>query len=256
MNEHEDKPACELCQDSGLLAVRDPDGTGTVVCDCQREQITSRIRENLWKASEVPVIHQNLTFADFDKAQNSNKALGLEEREGLVQSNQDLLDTCRKLARSVGYRTTFPWLLLCGGYGSGKTLLLYIIAGELVADLQEVIYCHTLKLISNLKRGYRDGSHAALLERISSVPYLLLDDIALRDYNPSTEDLLSEILGQRYAERLPTVITSRWTPEELEKKLPLPLFSRIMDVGMTRVAINTSPDYRPWNVRGVENDAR
>jgi len=112
-------------------------------------------------------------------------------------------------------------LYLHGAFGSGKTYLIYALFNELKInkriDFIAIYYPDALK---ELREDW--DSYYAKIEKYSTVPLLLLDDIGAEQVSDwGRDEVLGTILQARMNNRLTTFFTSNLTLEELEYHLSL-----------------------------------
>ena len=110
------------------------------------------------------------------------------------------------------------WLSLHGSYGAGKTHLAVAAAAEREARGDEVFFATVADLLDYLRSTFAPDSpiaHDDLLDRIRTADVLALDDMGAERSTPFAEDKLFQIMGYRYEERLPTIITTSHRVEEI-----------------------------------------
>ena len=72
---------------------------------------------------------------------------------------------------------------------------------------------------------------------------MILDDLGAESSTPWAEDKLYQIVVHRHEARLPTVITSAFSIDDLEEAKPR-IGSRLMDVNVVNWQPITAPNYR------------
>jgi DNA replication protein DnaC len=134
------------------------------------------------------------------------------------------------------------WLLLLGPHGSGKTHLAAAIANYRRAAGESPAFVKVPALLDELRRNFSsdgDGAHR-MLDELRAAPLLVLDDLDAQTAIGWVRDRLFQILDHRHTARLPTVITSALTMEELGDRLA----SRLMDPAACTVIV-LGPPARP-----------
>ena len=75
------------------------------------------------------------------------------------------------------------------------------------------------------------------------MPVLVLDDLGAESSTPWAEEKLYQIIVYRYETPLPTIITTSFGMEQLERAKPR-LASRLMDTMIVEWCPINAPDYR------------
>jgi len=118
------------------------------------------------------------------------------------------------------------WLLLAGQPGCGKTHLCTAVCRSLLLQGKEVRYMSWREKVNQIKSAPMEGGiRASLLEELKKAEYLYIDDLFKTgtstdgSCNPTQADgnLAFELLNYRYNNRLPTIISTERTPQELVK---------------------------------------
>ena len=206
------------------------DGRSTVL---QLGHFNSRLPKGL---GEVPIyMLERMTFASFNPAGGPRATR--EDKESLslaVQSAQTF--------------ASFPegWLLFTGSRGSGKTHLTIAIASESLRQGQQVFYAFVPSLLGHLRTTYSPDSPVGfdeLFEEVLNAPLLILDDLGAENSTSWAEEKLYHMIVYRHEARLPTVITTASTMDELEKSRP-GLSSRLVDSMVVEWVPIVAPNYR------------
>lgn len=143
------------------------------------------------------------------------------------------------------------WLSLHGPYGVGKTHLAIAAAAEREDRGDEVFFATVADLLDYLRATFApdsEVSHDDLLERIKNADVLVLDDMGAERSTPFAEDKLFQIVGYRYEERLPTIITTSQQIEAIASARPR-IASRLQDPLVVTEMPMEAPDYRRGGLR-------
>ena len=91
-------------------------------------------------------------------------------------------------------------------------------------------------------------SYDTLFESVKAAPLLVLDDFGEVSATPWAKEKLYQILNYRYNGRLPTVITTRLTLDEIKEYYDRSVASRLAEQrNNMRIQIDL-PDYRPGDI--------
>ena len=143
------------------------------------------------------------------------------------------------------------WLSLHGPYGVGKTHLAVAAAAERENRGDEVFFATVADLLDYLRATFAPDSlitHGDLLDRIRTADVLVLDDMGAERSTPFAEDKLFQIVGYRYEERLPTIITTSHQIEDITATRPR-IASRLQDPLVVTEWPIEAPDYRQGSAR-------
>ena len=87
-------------------------------------------------------------------------------------------------------------------------------------------------------------SYDDVFESVKTAPLLVLDDFGEQSATPWAREKLYQMLNYRYNSRLPSVVTTRLSFDEILGEVDPAISSRLVD-GQTSVPFNiTAPDYR------------
>ncbi|MHB8857592.1 MAG: ATP-binding protein [Bellilinea sp.] len=227
-------PNCPICGGVGFvrrdLPVDHPDFGKTTVCTCRQSQIAQTERQRLYRLSNLDAF-QKMTFETF-KVQGR---LGLGEAQ--LRSLQFAFNQAQQFARSP-----LGWLLLMGGYGSGKTHLAAAIANQMIEMGGSTMFVTVPDLLDWLRFSFEggDSSLEQRLEEIRNVRLLVLDDLGTQNATPWAEEKLYQIINHRYVNRLPMVITTNLSLNEIDGRIA----SRLQDPDLVTLLEIHAPDYR------------
>ncbi|MFQ6031061.1 MAG: ATP-binding protein, partial [Dehalococcoidia bacterium] len=180
-------------------------------------------------------MQQRMTLDSFDTAGGRNATR--EDRESLSRAKQ---------AAETFAADPDGWLLFSGPQGCGKTHLAVGIAGEGLRGGQPVFFAFVPSLLDHLRATFSPDSpigYDELFEQIKTVPLLILDDLGAESSTAWAEEKLYQIVVHRHELRLPTVITTSFTVDELEETKPR-IASRLVDSLVVDWQPITAPNYR------------
>jgi len=227
-------PNCPVCGGIGYVRrevpLDHPDFGRLFPCSCRTEELRARRLQALRTMSSLEHL-ERFTFATFHP-----------EGHGLSPEQQANLHSVYDRAREFAQRPD-GWLVLCGGYGCGKTHLALAIANACVEQGLPVLFLTVPDLLDYLRAAFAPGatqSYDERFEEIRSAPLLILDDLGTEQSTSWALEKLFQLLNFRYMNRLPTVITTNQEVEDLEPRLR----SRLADVEVVQIARIVAPDYR------------
>ena len=187
-----------------------------------------------------PNMRARMTFTVFDPA-GSGHLTDYQQR-----SLQQAKSYVQRWANSPA-----GWLSLHGRYGVGKTHLAVAAASEREERGDEVFFATVADLLDYLRATFApdsDVSHDDLLDRIRNADLLVLDDMGAERSTPFAEDKLFQIMGYRYEERLPTIITTSQQIEAIASARPR-IASRLQDPLVVNEIAMEAEDFRRGGMR-------
>ena len=108
--------------------------------------------------------------------------------------------------------------LFLGPPGTGKSHLAQAIGLAAIQQGYRVLYRETHTLLSDIAEATLDGTRKELMEMLSTIPLLIIDDLGMRKLPPTAAEDLLEIVMRRY-ERASTLLTSNRPIEDWGKLL-------------------------------------
>ncbi|MCH8194853.1 MAG: ATP-binding protein [Chloroflexi bacterium] len=134
------------------------------------------------------------------------------------------------------------WLVYFGQHGSGKTHLAAAIADYCRKRGDDTLFLLVPKLLDYLRSvsSQPGGPSFEAFDRVERVGLLILDDFSQSLDTPWARDKLDQLLNFRGLTRLPTVITSSLSPDDMEPRI----WSRMNDPRLSDIYELRAPDYR------------
>lgn len=234
-------PDCEICGGVGYVRrdvpVGHPDFGKLQVCICRQGDLNRGRRERLYALSNLDQL-RHLTFENFEP----------RGRIGIGPAQANSLEQAYNHARQFAEHPQ-GWLLLQGRYGCGKTHLAAAIANFVVDLGVPTLFLTVPDLLDQLRFAYNaEGvTFEERFEEIRRVRLLVLDDFGTQNATPWAQEKLFQILNFRYINRLPTVVTTNLSLNEIEGRIR----SRLTDPELVTRMVITAPDYRqPMDTSG------
>ena len=138
------------------------------------------------------------------------------------------------------------WLLIAGNHGSGKTHLAVAVVDQCIRRGHPSLFTFVPDLLDHLRSTFSPNSpvqYDQLFEQVKSAPLLILDDMGAETSTSWAKEKLYQIVVHRYNARLPTLITTYLTIDEIEAAHPR-LSSRLLDGTLVNWVPIEVPDYR------------
>ncbi|MCC7020846.1 MAG: ATP-binding protein [Ardenticatenales bacterium] len=227
-------PPCPICGGVGWLRhdvpVGHPEFGRAYPCRCIADDLAARRAEGVRQASHLAAL-DGMTFETFTI-----------EASGNSPESAASLHTAMTEARAFAAQPK-GWLVLWGGYGTGKTHLAAAIANARLAEGEPVLFVVVPDLLDYLRAGFArdaDGDLDARLEAVRGAPLLILDDLGTQAPTPWAGEKLFQILNHRYTHQLPTVITTNVAPDAFDERLR----SRFGHAGFAKQIDIRTIDYR------------
>ena len=207
-----------------------PDFGKLDICVCRQGAVAQTVRERLFSLSHLDEL-RDLTFESFQP--RGRKGLG----EGQANSLEWAFNRAKHYADKLD-----GWLLLQGGYGSGKTHLAAAIANSAVGMGVATLFLTVPDLLDTLRFAYdsEDTTFEQRFEEIRNAPLLVLDDFGTQNATAWAQEKLFQVINYRYINKLPLVVTTNLDLDEIEARIR----SRLMDPELVSAVRIAAPDYR------------
>lgn len=199
---------CPHCKDTGFIKNR--------LCSCHRELLKDIERSNLEKLAPL----KDCTFESFI----------INERfypGNAFQKAEKIFNSCRQYA--IRFTPDSKNVLFLGGVGVGKTHLSLAIANVVINRGYSVVFGTSQNIISDLQyERFNDNRNLEYYNRaVLNCDLLVIDDLGTEVLSPSSVAILYNIVNTRLLSKLPTIITTNFTLDELEERYDQRILSRI-----------------------------
>lgn len=194
---------CQICNNTTWIFYKDENGNEFVKpCECRER-----------------VIAQKRLFASGISEEDSKKGFG-----GFNTFNEPALELAKSTATL--YYQNFATIegerinscMLCGSSGRGKTTLGLAIANNLIKSGVGVRYMPYRDEVTALKQhlGNADKTlYQDTMYRLKNARVLFIDDLLKGKVNETDINIMYEIINHRYLQRLPVIISTEKTIEQL-----------------------------------------
>ena len=200
------------------------------VCVCRQRDVSQQVREHLYSLSHLDELKE-LTFESF----HPRGQIGLGEKQ--ANSLEMAFNQANHYARNLN-----GWLLLQGGYGCGKTHLAAAIANFAVEMGVPTLFLTVPDLLDMLRFSYdsEDTTFENRFNEIRNASLLILDDFGTQNATGWAQEKLFQIINYRYINKLPLVVTTNLSLDDIEARFR----SRLSDRGLVSEVRINAPDYR------------
>lgn len=181
--------------------------------------------------------------AEIDQRQLARKAAGIPKRYldarlanylAKTTAQHKALRAAREYTEQFSVRhRNGSCLVLAGNVGTGKTHLGCAILHEVLRHGMKGRYTTVARCIRRIRLAYRDRSvtEEAMLAEFVQPDLLVLDEIGKQRGTEDEQQLLFEVLNDRYNDMLPSIVISNYGKDGLIKYLGEPLFDRLRERG-------------------------
>lgn len=234
-----------LCDGSGMVV--DWDANETYRCRCWPERVARRRARRL--SREVPKKFRNLSF--------DREPIPSIERTAPVQVRA-VRQFCARIDEMLDQGRGM-WFL--GSPGTGKSHLAYLISQHALAANRSVAIYTGPRLLDEIRRTYSDeepGSTLDLIDRLTSVELLHIEDLAVARPTDWVLEQLYNIINGRYENEKSIIFTCDLTgdgdepaairPDDLAQHITARNFSRLMEMCGDPIPL-MGPDNRRTEVK-------
>jgi DNA replication protein DnaC len=179
-------------------------------------------------------LQKNMTFVNFKR------------RTELTAEQQDNMDEAYRLAFDFA-KNPEGWLVFMGETGCGKTHLAAAIVNHRYELGKPALFVVVPDFLDHLRSTFSPDSKVSydeLFESVKTAPLLVLDDFGEQSTNPWVKEKLYQLINYRYNSRLPTVITTRLSLDEIMEKVDPSISSRLVDRNISVTFAIIAPDFR------------
>ncbi|MBS3969909.1 MAG: ATP-binding protein [Clostridia bacterium] len=214
---------CKKCNDRGIVL---HEGVA-YRCRCWSQKIL----DLKIKKANLGVNFNDAKFSNFKLDYYPNTIPPDGEATYRERANKALL-AAKGFVNDINTNKVKKGLFFCGPVGSGKTFLASATARELLLNNHEVLFVVVPDFLDALRFTFDKNDNGitekGLMDVVWNIPILILDDLGAHNYTQWTVNKIYSLLNYRLNNKLPTIITSNLTLNELEILLGDRTCSRII----------------------------
>ena len=238
----------EACACGGIMPFQIMGATGDpewCVCRPYRQRISHIDR--LIANAQIPNRFRYKFLEDFDETSGGEIVPDIAKLKGMLSSTAD----------SVLAGNTTKGFYLWGAPGTGKTYFSYIALNYLIFRTLQAgkfasISSHFFQRIRDTfnEESVQRGQGTTILEALSNVPFLVLDDFGVQRNTDWELETLYNLIDARYAKGRLTILTSNHSIHDHKDLAAGRLYSRFVE--MCNLVHLNAEDYRERDKREVE----
>jgi DNA replication protein DnaC len=202
----------DLCDGSGLI-YDEPSNTA-YDCRCRRQIIALRKARSL--SAVIPKRYHDVGF----------------ERWPVTEIHRPAVDATRSFARNIEQQLDAGnGLWYMGPVGTGKTTLAMLVSKAAIEAGRSVAIYSLPRLLNEIRDTHRaERSHVDLLDRLTAVDLLHVDDVGAERTTDWVLEELYSIVNARYEDRRSIVITTNLYPDDLAGQIGYRIVSRLTEI--------------------------
>lgn len=202
---------------------------GPVMCSCKKAEIEAKEIEEQNREKQIrlkqiiknSLIDENFKNSRFDTWDFSK---GSKKMYNIGKKYSDKFQELKK--ESIG-------LLIYGNPGNGKTHTVSCIANDLIDKMVPVICVSVNALLDRIKETYNrwgNEGEETILRSLQNADLLIIDDLGTEQETEWSQTRIYNILDSRYRNKLPLIITTNITLEDLKEKYHARTYDRLLEM--------------------------
>ena len=218
------------------------------------EQLEDRIRTRLTDSGlcQICVVEEKQALLEYswDSEFELQKSMTFDKfdwrRVNLLPEQRQNLEQAFRLAVDFA-KSPDGWLVFMGVTGCGKTHLAAAIVNYRYQANQPALFIVVPEFLDHLRSTFSPESKVSydqLFEGVKTAPLLIMDDFGEQSTTPWAREKLYQVINYRYNARLATVITTRYSLQEILEEIEGSVSSRLVDIKISTPFNIIAPDYR------------
>ena len=216
-------------------------------------QMDDRLRTRLTdpRISQLYVLEEALPTSEYAwgpefERQKKMTFTSFERRTKLSPEQQENLEAAYNLALEFA-KDPEGWLVFMGQTGRGKTHLAAAVVNYRYEAGKPGLFVVVPEFLDHLRSAFSPESKVSydqLFESVKTAPLLVLDDFGEHSASAWVREKLYQLVNYRYNAQLPTVVTTRYSLDEIIEEVDNSVSSRLVDRKFSVTFGITAPDYR------------
>jgi DNA replication protein DnaC len=217
------------------------------------EQIDDRLRTRLTdpRLCQVYVLEEEPPTSEYTwgpefELQKKMNFINFKRRNNLSMEIQDNLDEAYRIAFDFA-KNPEGWLVFMGDTGCGKTHLAAAIVNYRYEAGKPALFMVVPEFLDHLRSAFSPESKVSydqLFESVKTTPLLVLDDFGEHSTTPWVKEKLYQLINYRHNSRLPTVITTQYSFDQILQGVDPAISSRLVDKENSVPFNIMAPDFR------------
>ncbi len=217
------------------------------------EQLDERLRTRLTdeRLCRVFILEDGNQSAEYGwgpefKLQQGMTFVNFKRRNNLSIEQQDNMDEAYRIAFDFA-KNPDGWLVFMGQTGCGKTHLAAAIVNYRYEAGKPALFVVVPEFLDHLRSAFSPDSKVSydhFFESVKTTPLLVLDDFGEHSSTPWVKEKLYQLINYRHNSRLPTVVTTQYSFDELLGEVDSATSSRLVDKENSVPFNIMAPDFR------------
>lgn len=230
--------------------------SATLVADLDDRLQTRLLNSTICRIFDIGQRASSLSLSKWAPGFELQKSMTFDhfgERPNLPFEQKNNLSEAVRLAKEFA-KSPEGWLVFQGVNGCGKTHLAASIVNYQYQHNKPALFVVIPDFLDHLRSSFSPESKVSydqIFELVKSAPLLVLDDFGEQAGTPWAQEKLYQVINHRYNARLPSVITTCCSLDEIESRIS----SRLVDPKISVLFNITAPDYR-GDARGQKRIVR